>query len=242
MIQQPMQQPMQMQGIPVVQQPMQPFVQSNSVPSATQYGYRTIKERKTIKKEARAKLKGRWPMLLLACIVAGLVGSLGAIVFGIGALFTLPPMMVGLSYYLLKFNRNQGEEFGDIFYGFQRFGPSVLATILKGIFISLWSLLFVIPGIVKTFAYSMTSFVIADFNCSGAGAITLSKKITQGHKGKIFVMYLSFFWWFLLSTITFGIALIYVYPYILASFTGLYEEMKQQAMQNGVITQADMAA
>ena len=106
------------------------------------------------------------------------------------------------------------------------------------LFIFLWSLLFLIPGIIKSLAYFMAPYILAECeNVTATEAIKLSKRMTSGYKGEIFVMQLSFILWNMLSMITFGVlGVLYVNPYIYISLAGLYEELKQNAIAAGVVS------
>ena len=125
---------------------------------------------------------------------------------------------------------------GDLFSGFQNFGNAFLANLLMFIFIFLWSLLLIVPGIIKAISYSMTFFVLAEHpEMSGKEAIDESKKIMEGHKWEYFVLSLSFILWFLLGSITLGIAYIYVVPYMSTTITNFYHEIKNadEVVNNG---------
>ena len=98
--------------------------------------------------------------------------------------------------------------------------------IITNFFTFLWSLLFVIPGIVKIYSYSMAPFILADNpDFTAREALSKSKKIMNGHKFELFVLQLSFFWWYILDWITLGIASIYVIPYINATTTNFYNKI-----------------
>jgi len=102
-----------------------------------------------------------------------------------------------------------------------------LLNIMIAIFTCLWSLLFVIPGIIKAISYSMAYFVLADNpELSAKEALDESKRITSGHIGDLFVLYLSFIPWVLLGAITCGLALIYVVPYMQTTMANYYLELK----------------
>lgn len=186
-----------------------------------------------IKKSARAKLSGKVWTVFAALLVAALIGEAGSIVLGIGVIITMPAMIVGSAMFCISVWREEEVEFGKIFRGFDNLGRNIGGILLMGIFTWLWSLLFVIPGIIKALAYSMAPYIMADTNCTAGEAIKKSMAITKGHKGKIFVMSLSFFWWYLLCAITFGLAYIYVGPYMAISYAGLYDELKKEAIANG---------
>ena len=101
-----------------------------------------------------------------------------------------------------------------------------------------------IPGIIKGLAYSMTPYILADCpNVTARDALKLSMRMTAGYKGKLFVLGLSFIGWALLSAITFYILLIvYTGPYMYATFSGFYLELKEQAIATGVIEASELGA
>lgn len=118
----------------------------------------------------------------------------------------------------------------DAFSGFDDFWSAFKVTFLVGLFTFLWSLLFIIPGIVKSLSYSMSLYILAENKGKGAlECINESKNMTDGHKGELFVLALSFIGWILLGYITFGIALIWVIPYMNATQANAYESLKPVA-------------
>lgn len=117
----------------------------------------------------------------------------------------------------------------------KNYGTYLGTTFFKTLFTALWSLLFLIPGVVKSYAYSMADFIIHDNpNMSCLDSITLSKKITKGFKGQLFVLDLSFILWYLAAACTLGIANIYVIPYVTATKAAFYEEIKRYSIENGI--------
>ena len=113
---------------------------------------------------------------------------------------------------------------------------NVLRVGVRGWFLRYWrSLLFVIPGIVMTYAYSMTEYILYENPRLSAGeAIRMSKIMTQGYKGELFVFDLSFLLWHLLSGLTLGIVgIVYVNPYLYTAHAGMYEALKNAAIQSG---------
>jgi len=202
-----------------------------------------MKSRAEIKIEAKKILNSNYGTILGNMILFFLLSSLSCVTV-IGGILVAPPLMVGLleGIRLLWHGGNAI----DLFSGFKenKFGRSIGGIILMVIFIWLWMLLLIIPGIIMAFAYCLTPFIIADTKDLTAGqAIQLSKKITKGYKGDIFVFYLSFIGWLLLSGLTFGLlAIFYVGPYMLTSYAGLYEELKKNALAKGVVTEADFVA
>ncbi len=109
----------------------------------------------------------------------------------------------------------------------EAWGKSILLFILIQVFTFLWSLLFIIPGIIKFYSYRMSFFILADNpEISAADALNESKRIMQGHKFDLFMLDVSFIWWYVLTFITLGIASIYVIPYVNTTVTNFYRSLK----------------
>jgi uncharacterized membrane protein len=132
---------------------------------------------------------------------------------------------------------------GDLFQGFQNFGRSVGGMLWMYLFIILWSMLFWIPGIIKALSYFMTPYILAECpSVKAKQALLLSMRMTKGHKGKIFIMGLSFIGWMILSSMTAGILyIVYVGPYMNTSFAGMYDELKKNALANGTVKAEELA-
>jgi uncharacterized membrane protein/tetratricopeptide (TPR) repeat protein len=170
---------------------------------------------------ARAQLRGSW----LATVAMELVFSTCMVL----SLFILSgPLVFGLVSYYVKKARGESVKLEHILDGFKIFGSSFLLLILEGIFLTLWSYLFIIPGIVKFFSYSMAFFILRDNPEIGAAeAITQSRKMMDGYKGKLFMLHLSFIGWFLLCCLSGGIGFWWLYPYISLSVANFYEDLRQ---------------
>jgi uncharacterized membrane protein len=157
-------------------------------------------------------------------IASNFVPVLGTIAnYLVGAAFAL-----GGSFVFLKIAKGETVSVGNIFYGFEDLWAAIKAQFFMGLFVSLWLLLLIIPGIVKTYAYSMTFFILAENKGMPVlEAITLSRKMMNGHKMDLFLLFLSFIGWFILVVITFGIAGVWVYPYFYATLTNFYLSVKE---------------
>ena len=183
--------------------------------------------------QARESLRGAWGTaiggLLLYLVVSGVAGAIpfvGPIIgLVIGGPFTL-----GLSILWLAIARRQGARATQIFDGFQKFGTAFGAYILMAIFVSLWTLLLIVPGIIAAFSYAMTWYIIADDPSVGAlEAIGRSKRMMRGYKGKLFCLGLRFIGWYLLCLLTCGIGFLWFAPYVGVSFVKFYEDIAGQA-------------
>ena len=111
-----------------------------------------------------------------------------------------------------------------------RFVPEFLNFLLSYIFQFLWSLLLVIPGLIKSYSYAMTPYIVNDLVESGqevhaTTAITASRQLMDGHKWDLFVLNLSFIGWYILSVITFGIGYIWLLPYEQTTKANFYRNL-----------------
>mgnify|MGYP003297101647 CR=1 FL=1 len=184
--------------------------------------------RKELKAAAKAQIKGNVGTFFGLSIVLGLILSVSAITF-VGPFVLLGPLALGLSMFAIEVVRTNKGNFGTGFNGFKQFGAAFVAALLMTLFTSLWALLFVFPAYIAIFRYSMTFFIIADEpELSGAAAIKKSKEMMKGHKWELFVLLFSFFWWYILGIITFGLAYIYIIPYIEATVVNFYEKIKDE--------------
>lgn len=157
--------------------------------------------------------------------------------------FLLHPLYVGTRRFFLSNLYREGKTpIGTVLYAFDHsYGNVVLTTFLKSLFIVLWSLLLVIPGIVKLYSYFMVDYILADNpTLDQSRAFEISKKTMVNEKMNVFVFDLSFILWLILSGITLGIAgVFFVFPYIEASKARLYDQLKQKALTNGFATFED---
>lgn len=135
---------------------------------------------------------------------------------------------------LLRGERTHIEPLKDAFRGFQGvfIGGVVLLALLTNIFTSLWTLLFVIPGIVKAYAYSQSYFIYYDqIQLTGEkpkvlDTITASRRLMNGNKGRLFWLDLTFIGWYIVTGLTAGIAYLWVAPYISATKAAFYQDLQ----------------
>jgi uncharacterized membrane protein len=121
-------------------------------------------------------------------------------------------------------------KFESLFDCTKNFGNVFIASLLQTVFLFFWTLLFWIPGFVKSYSYAMTNYILIDNpNLTGNEAITESRKLMNGNKMKLFLLDLSFIGWYFLTGLTFGILLLYVAPYHQAARARFYESIKAPA-------------
>lgn len=131
----------------------------------------------------------------------------------------------------------------DLGIGFKRFKDAVPLYFFVGLYTALWSLLFVIPGIIKGISYSAAPFIMADNPGMGANeAITRSRELMNGHKMDYFVLNLSFILWYLLCGITLGLAAIYVVPYVETTIANFMKDLGAYSGDGSVVETAPAAS
>jgi uncharacterized membrane protein len=134
------------------------------------------------------------------------------------------PLTFGYYTLIISIFRRNPASSSVVFYGFEHFGKTFGLYIVMNILIFLWSLLFVIPGIVAAVRYSMAFYILADHPEIGImDAIRESKRMMRGNKWKLFCLELSFIGWAIVGALTLGIGYLWVIPYMIASTVGFYE-------------------
>ena len=153
-------------------------------------------------------------------IVVGGAGALSLVNLILGGVVQL-----GYAQYLLKQQDREVYSVKDLFSQFDRFGQGFLQLFLRNLYVFLWGLLFLIPGIIKSFSYAMTPFIMAENpNLTAKEAIKISMEKMDGHKGELFWLGLTFFGWSLLATLTGGIGYIFLNPYMNAAYAAFYRD------------------
>jgi uncharacterized membrane protein len=148
----------------------------------------------------------------------------------VGALLITGPISLGGAYVIVKLVRTgQKIDFKDLFGGFtQDIGQNILLGLLSSVFVALWSLLLVVPGIVKAYSYSMIYYIKADHpEYDWRTCLQASQELTRGHKMELFVLDLSFIGWYLVGALCLGVGTLWVTPYHEAAKALYYEQLKQ---------------
>ena len=184
---------------------------------------------KETRKLAWSKLQGNWGTAIGIAVLFMLVSGAVAGVPGLGALVSIAvtgPLTVGLYVSFLKLQRGAKPEIGDLFSGFNDFLNGFVLYLLNEIFTFLWSLLFIVPGIIKSLSYSMSYYVLAENpGMDQDAARRRSMELMEGNKWRLFCLRFSFIGWVLLSGLTGGILLIMVVPYMQAADAEFYRSL-----------------
>lgn len=191
-------------------------------------------DRKQLKSQAKAQIKDKIGILIAVTLIIGAISVAASLVAnlipGVGMIVTIivtPAFALSTVRIYLMVVRGMTPEVKDSFSGFDDFFSAFKVTLLVGLYTFLWSLLFIIPGIVKSYAYSMSLYILADNKGKSAReCVRESVEMTDGHKAELFVLDLSFIGWYLLATLTCGLAYLYVVPLYNATRANAYEAIK----------------
>ena len=211
-----------------------------------------MKSNQDYKNAALEALRGNWPVAVITVIVymaivsvcsapSSILGN-GFLSFipgwvvagtsGVSLLLTLlflVPLQVG---YYNTFNRlyqeGNAEVVGNLFtLGFRNWGHIVGGQLLMAVYIFLWCLLLIVPGLVKAYSYAMTPYILVDRpELSANEAISLSRRMMKGHKFDLFYLQLSFIGWALLCILTLGIGFLWLSPYMMTAQAAFYQDVK----------------
>lgn len=198
----------------------------------------SIMTREQMKAMAKAQLGNQifgntWLIAVVVVVIQAAISYLVNAIPGIGQIASLllsGSVAYGVSAMFLKQTRT-GEkmDIADIFSGFRDdFSNTFLIGLMTMIFTILWSLLFVIPGIVKSYAYSMAMYIKVDNpDYDWKRCIDESQRMMQGHKGELFVLDLSFIGWLIVGACCFGVGTFWVTAYMEAAHAQFYENLRR---------------
>ena len=185
--------------------------------------------------------------------IMALASYLWLLVFGIGLLLMLIGLLVKIfignlieigAMRFYEENSTGKAPLGSILAGFRQgyYGKNVLTLFLRDLYLVLWTILLIIPGIVKSYEYSMIPYILAENPAiSRQRAFEISREMMRGEKWEAFVLDLSFIGWNILSGITFGIVgLLYSRPYQKSTWSELYKVNREKVLGNGSVSAAEL--
>ena len=198
-----------------------------------------------LKEKAKASLNGKYGDAILMMIVYFLMEIVLTFILGFtGGLLSLSENAVsllssifsiifsglfgfGMISYYLKVSRNEEVTYKELFSKFDLCLPYILISLTTGAFIFLWSLLFIIPGIIASISYTLVYMIKLDNpEMSTMEVISKSKEMMKGHKIDYVVLVLSFLGWSILGIFTLGILYLWLIPYMSVTFANFYNSLK----------------
>ena len=171
-----------------------------------------------------------WLMLMAVYLVySAILGAAGSISLGIAMFIISGPLLFGVNRICVNLVRgNKKIEIEGMFVGFKEcFTESFLLALLTGIFTFLWSLLFFIPGIIKSYSYAMAPYILQDDPSKDwKTALDESKVMMEGHKWQLFCLDFSFIGWYILGFLCCCVGVIFVFPYAMMARANFYMALK----------------
>lgn len=197
-----------------------------------------------LKARAKESLKGKYGDAIVVILLSGLIsGAFGVIQtvgnnmnnYGLTMVGSLISFIVtglisfGSVSFFLKLSRNEEVDYKELFTKTNMLVPYLLISLLTGIFVFLWSLLFIIPGIIAAIAYSQVMLIALDNpEMDPMDVLKKSKEMMQGHKLDFVILNLSFLGWMILGAFTAGILYLWLIPYMTVTQYNFYNELKEQ--------------
>lgn len=193
------------------------------------------KNAKFFREAAWSQLTGKWqPAVIFSLVYVAIVLVINYVgtkndYISFLSMLLLFPLQYGAAVAFLGFKRTGVDvKIGDMFVGFNDYGRVFVTLLLQTLYIVLWSLLLVVPGIIKAISYSQTIYILKDnpelkFN----GAIERSMAMMEGHKMEAFLLGISFIGWLLLGVLTLGIGMLWVTPYMSTAYAHFYDYVKE---------------
>ncbi len=152
--------------------------------------------------------------------------ALGTVV---GEFVLMGPLTLGLVKFAKAISKGEKVEVDVLFKGIDNFVSAMIVWILKTVFTFLWALLFLIPGLVKHYAYSMSMYLLEEEpQLDPLEALKRSQALMQGHKWRLFCLEVSYIGWFILSALTFGVLLLWVMPKYEVAHYEFFKDLKDQ--------------
>ena len=175
--------------------------------------------------ESMQLLQAAYPRLFQVLLgLAAWTITLGIIAFFLGGVINL-----GYCKFQLTLLDGKPAQLSDLFSQFHRFWGGFCLSFLTGLFVTLWSLFLIIPGIVAAYSYAMAPYImLEDPQCTASEALARSKMMMQGYKGRLFCLEFSFLGWNLLSALTLGIGYLWINPYTSTSIAAFYRWRAEQ--------------
>lgn len=180
-------------------------------------------DRGALKARAREVLSGNWGVALVVFVLNGIITTVASTILpGLGGIAISGPMVAGVDSIYMTLQREEEPSVEQLFSGFENFLNTFLAGVLRTVFVWLWTLLLIVPGIVASLGYSQVFYILNDQpELEAMEALRASKELMDGHKLEYFLLQLSFLPWMLLCV--FILPMFYVVPYISATNAAYYD-------------------
>ena len=194
-----------------------------------------------LKNEALTALRGNWAMAAILTLVYALLLVGVSQIPAIGRLLMLLitfPLAYGITVLFYDLFRKKRElKIDSLFEGFSDYARIWGTGFLVYLYTFLWLLLLIVPGIIKSYSYSLVYYILIDEpDLKYNAAIEKSMKMMDGHKMRLFLLHLSFIGWGILSLFTFGLGYFLLAPYMQTTMAAFYEDLKRERKDSEEVT------
>lgn len=186
-------------------------------------------ENSELMQAAKLSLRGKWGLAIGTFLIYTLITcSFGAARgLGILSLLVTGPLMLGAAIFSLAISRGGEARLEQLFDGFTLYSKALVTHLLMLLFVVLWALLLIIPGIIAALSYSMSFYILADdSSLAPRQVLDKSKRMMEGYKAKLFYLCLRFFLLALLCILTLGIGFLWLIPYVNVTMAKFYDDIK----------------
>lgn len=199
-----------------------------------------MKTNQEYKEIALAALKGNWTPAVLLSLVILMVSSASAM-SGIVYICVILPLTVGVCVAFRDLLHGDAEKMTEKSFkiGFKNWTRNTGGMLLMAAYVFLWTLLLIVPGVIKSLSYALTPFILHDNpELSANESIELSMEMMEGRKMDLFLLYLGFIGWAILCLFTCGIGFLWLEPYMYAATAAFYEDAKADYENRVVVAEA----
>jgi uncharacterized membrane protein len=190
----------------------------------------------TLMRASREALRGKWGIAILTFFIYALLTTTSGTMRTHGSYLTISstltliiggPLALGAAIFSLSISRGKEARLEEIFLGFNNFGTALVTYLLLLLYIFLWTLLLIVPGIIAALGYSLTFYILADDpNIKPQDALKKSKSMMDGYKEKLFYLSLRFLLLAILCILTLGIGFLWLIPYVHVTMAKFYDDVK----------------
>jgi uncharacterized membrane protein len=190
----------------------------------------------TLMRASREALRGKWGIAILTFFIYALLTTTSGTMRTHGSYLTISstltliiggPLALGAAIFSLSISRGKEARLEVIFLGFNNFGTALVTYLLLLLYIFLWTLLLIVPGIIAALGYSLTFYILADDpNIKPQDALKKSKSMMDGYKEKLFYLSLRFLLLAILCILTLGIGFLWLIPYVHVTMAKFYDDVK----------------
>jgi len=192
-------------------------------------------ENSILMSDAKASLSGKWGLAIGVSVLYVILSSGIQSIKGIGLIFSLiigGPLMYGIQLFMLTLSRNEDANLEMLFEGFKLFEKTLKLYLWMVLKVLLWTLLLIVPGIIKAIAYSQAFYLfVEDNSLTAKEALQKSEQMMEGYKMKYFLLGLRFFLLALLCILTLGIGFLWLIPYAQVTLAKFYDDLKANSVE-----------